>query len=153
MRNTKLVTSMAVSRQELRAKFENALKGTLKEYTKSWLAKSTDQKDYWSTEVARLSKKIWKLLDESQKLKGKWDRFDTAAEAYLDYHDEFHKCVEGFNEYIRYEDISTEDRKRAAAYWRENMPEAEDLAMEIVETTCPPQMLDKFLLALQKRLG
>lgn len=145
------VTAMAISRQEFRTKFANALAGALKEYTKSWLARKVGQKDYWSNEVIRLSKKMWTLL-ETRKIKGNWDKYAAAAEAFVDYHDEFAKCVEGFNEYLKYVDISSEDKKKASAFWRDNMPESEDLAMEIVAKTCPPLALDKFLLAVQEHL-
>jgi hypothetical protein len=124
---------MAFHRDDFIKKFRERFEGCLKEYTKLWLVEQLDLKDFWSDEVTRLSKRVYGLLEPKQtKVKGSWNRYTAAAEAFLEASEEQIKLHQGISEFKNYSFYSAKDLKKIHTYWAKNTPDSKDLAMELV---------------------
>lgn len=96
--------------------------------------------DYWSHEVSKLAKRVYSLLDPNEtKVKGSWNRYAAAAEAWSEAADEQVTLHQGISEVENYTFFSTQDIKAIHSYWVKNTPESRDLAGEIIDRFFPSE--------------
>jgi hypothetical protein len=149
MNETKIVLSMAFSRNIWINKFRQRFEGTLKEYTKLYLVKQLGLQSFWDVEVANLAKRVTELLDPTRR-KGSWDIYKAAAEAFVDASGEQVKCREALNDFKHYDEYTEEDIKKIYKFWSQTLPDSTELSLEILEKYFPKEHKERIVNELQK---
>lgn len=146
MRYLLKIEGMAFYRDDFIKKFRERFEGCMKEYAKLWVVEQLGLKDYWSHEVARIAKRVYGLLDPKEtKVKGSWNRYAAAAEAWSEAADEQVKLHQGISEFKNYTFFSTKELKTIHSYWTKNTPDSRDLAAEILDRYFPREHKSKLL--------
>jgi hypothetical protein len=106
-------------------------------------------KDFWSKEVTKLAKRVWILLEKETHIKGKWDKYNAAGEAFLEAAQEQAKLHEGVADFKNYIYFS-KNIKNIHTFWLKNTPDSENLALEILERFFPEPHKSKLLKVIKK---
>jgi len=144
METTKKVVAMAFTRSKWIDMFRRRFTGALKEYTKLYIVKQLGLKSFWDKEVNSLAKHVVELIDPTRR-KGSWDVYIAAAEAFLDVCGEQAKCKEALKDFKDYDEYTEGDIKKIYRFWAENVPDSEDLSLEILKTYFPKQHSERIL--------